>query len=64
MEPTVIRAEVQAFLQACQSLTAFGLSNRLTTAEREAVATVVRTLDRDFKHSPDDQPRSYLPIDG
>ena len=64
MEPTVIREEVQAFLQACQSFTGFALYNRLTTAEQEAIATVVRTLGRDFKPSLGDQPRSYLPVDG
>ncbi len=60
----VIRDEVQVFLQACQSFTEFSLYNELTTAEHEAIATVVRTLSRDFKPSPDDQPRSYLPVDG
>ena len=64
MEPTVIREEVQAFLQTCQSFTGFALYNGLTTAEREAIATVVRTLSRDFKPSLHDQPRSYLPVDG
>ena len=64
MEPTVIREEVQAFLQACHSFTGFALSNGLTTAEREAIATVVRTLGRDLKPSLGDQPRSYLPVDG
>ena len=59
-----MREEVQAFLQACQSLSKFTLYNGLTPAECEAIATVVRTLSRDFKPSPDDQPRSYLPVDG
>ncbi len=64
MEPIVIREEVQAFLQACQSFTGFALYNGLTTAEREAIATVVRSLGRDFTPSLSDQPRSYLPLDG
>jgi len=64
MEPTVIREEVQAFLQACQSFTGFAQYNGLTTAERQAIANVVRTLGSDLKPSADDQPRSYLPVDG
>ncbi len=64
MEPIAIREEVQAFLQACQSLTKFTLYNGLTPAECEAITTAVRTLGRDFKPSPDDQSRSYLPVDG
>ena len=64
MEPTVIREEVQSFLQACQSFTGFAQYNGLTTAEREAIANVVRTLGSDFKPSPDAQPRSYLPVNG
>ena len=60
----VMREEIQAFLQACQSFTGFALYNGLATAEREAIATVVRTLARDFKPSLGDQPHSYLPVDG
>jgi hypothetical protein len=56
MEPTIIREEVQAFTQACQSFTGFVLSNRLTPAERETIANVVHTLGSDFKPSPDDPP--------
>ena len=52
MEPTVIREEVQAFIQACQSFTGFVLYNRLTPAEREAIANVVHTLGSDFKAVP------------
>ena len=44
MESTVIREEVQAFLQVCQGFAGFAQHDGLTTAEREAIANVVRTL--------------------
>lgn len=56
MEPTVIREEVQAFLQVCHGFLGFVQNNSLTTAEREALANVGRTLGMDFKPSPVDQP--------
>ena len=55
MEPTVIREEVQAFLQVCHGFLGFVQTNGLTTAEREALANVGRTLGMDFKQSPVDQ---------
>ena len=53
MEATVIREEVQTFVQACQKFAGFAQYNRLTTAEREAIATVIRT-GLNLKTSPDD----------
>ena len=54
MEPTIIREEVQTFLQACQGFAGFAQYNRLTTAEREAIVNVVRRLGLNFKPFPDD----------
>jgi hypothetical protein len=45
MAPTVIRAEIQAFLQSCQS-EGFAYIQWTKTAEREAIATAVRSLER------------------
>ena len=42
----------------------FVQNNGLTTVERDALATAFRMLDRGFKPSSDNQPRSYLPVDG
>ena len=64
METPVIREEVQAFLQACQSFMAFTQYTPLTTAERKTLANIVRTLGSVTNPSPDDPPRSYLPVDG
>jgi hypothetical protein len=57
MEPTVIREEVQAFLQICHGFAGFVQGKGLTTAEREALTNVSRTLlGMDFQPSSDDQP--------
>lgn len=56
MEATVIREEVQAFMQACQSLTGFALYNRLTSAERDAIASLAHDLETQF--GPSHQPRN------
>ena len=64
MEPTVIRKDVQAFLQVCHGFAGFVQNNGLTTVEHDALATAFRMLDRGFKPSSDNQPRSYLPVDG
>jgi hypothetical protein len=48
MEPAVIRAESQVFLQSCQS-EGFAYIHYIQwtkTAEREAIATAVRSLER------------------
>jgi hypothetical protein len=45
MEPTVIRAESQVFLQSCQS-EGFSYIQWTEAAEREAIATAVRSLER------------------
>ena len=68
METPVIREEVQAFLQACQSFMGFKQYTRLTTAERKAIANIAQTLGSDFKPSPDDPPlattlSTFPPID-
>lgn len=64
METPVIREEVVAFLQACQSFMEFTQYTLLTTAEHKAVADLVRTLGMGSNPSPDDAPRSHLPVDG
>jgi hypothetical protein len=64
MEPTVIREEVQAFLQACQAFAGFKQFTRLTTVEHKAIDTLIRTLGSDLQPSLHDQPRSFLPVDG
>ena len=63
MEPTVIREEVQTFLQACQQFAGFAQDNRLTTAEREAIANVIRTglnLKPSSPDDPDDPPLAAI----
>lgn len=68
MDPTVIREEVQAFLQVCHGFAGFVRHYGLTTAEREALANVGRTLGLNFKPSTDDPPlattfSNFPPID-
>lgn len=64
METPVIREEVEAFLQACQSFMGFTQYTLLTTAEHKAVADLVRKLGMGSNPPPDDAPRSHLPVDG
>lgn len=64
METPVIREEVQAFLQAGESLLAFKQYTPFTSTERKAIAAIVKTLGSEVQPSPDDPPRSYLPVDG
>ena len=57
METPIIREEVQAFIQTFQAFAGFAQNNRLTDAEREAIANIVRTLGLDRKPSlGDDAP--------
>jgi hypothetical protein len=44
METTVIREEVQAYLQGSLAFAEFCRNNELTTAEREALGTLAQTL--------------------
>ena len=54
--PIIIREEVQAFIQTFQAFAGFAQNNRLTDAEREAIANIVRTLGLDRKTSLGDAP--------
>jgi hypothetical protein len=56
METTVIREEVQAFLQASQSFLIFKQCTPLTSSERKAIATIVPMLGSDSKPPTDDPP--------
>ena len=60
METPIIREEVQAFLQACQSFMGFKQYTRLTTAERQAIANIVQTLGSDSKPSPGEIDPSFI----
>jgi hypothetical protein len=64
VETPVIREEVQAFLQAGQSLLAFKQYTPFTSTERKAITAFVQMLGSEVQQSPDDPPRSYLPVDG
>jgi hypothetical protein len=64
MEAPIIREEVQAFLQAGQAFLVFKQYTPLTTSERKAITNIVQLLGSEVKPSPDDPPRSYLPVDG
>ncbi len=56
MEQTVIRGEVQAFLQVCHGFAGFVQNNRLTTAEHEALAHVSHMLGVESKPPPVERP--------
>jgi hypothetical protein len=64
METPIIREEVQAFVQAGQSLLAFKQYTPFTSTERKAIADIVQMLGSEVQPSAQDPPRSYLPVDG